>query len=227
MTTLTGIWVLLGVFALGGAFALWNARLRGAVARRLEASGFEPCDAEPAALARAWQALVAATGRRRDVKVGRCHRRAAGWGMLYHVDLLDVTHQDDSRERVTVGAAFSAYLLDVRDPDTLHRAPVTLLCVPGRSKLLNALLRRVCELEPPGASLEIGDHPWVAELLGAYGAAPGKLDEVVPPGVQQRLARAGAHGFFRVCLAEGKLAFAVLPGRRDVDRELAYLAEWT
>jgi len=62
--------------------------------------------------------------------------------------------------------------------------------------------------------------------VAAYGESSGKLDERMPAAVQEKLARAAAHGFFIVHLGGGKAGFAVLPNHRDVDRELAYLAEW-
>jgi hypothetical protein len=63
-------------------------------------------------------------------------------------------------------------------------------------------------------------------VIAAHGAAPAKLDEVVPPAVQQKISQAAEHGFYAVHLANGKAAFSVLPGARNVDREWAYLSQW-
>jgi len=74
--------------------------------------------------------------------------------------------------------------------------------------------------------LDAGAHSWCASIVAAYGDAPGTLDSLVPPGSQQKLARAADHGFFIIHLRNGKAAFATLSNHRDVDSQLAYLAEW-
>jgi hypothetical protein len=136
-------------------------------------------------------------------------------------------HQiDHVREGASVGASFSVYLLDLREPASVHRAPVALWLMKPGARVLRALIRRVIELDPPGAPLEVGPRPWAEAILGAYGATPGKLDEAVPAAAQEKIARVAEHGFFQVRLAGGKAAFGVLPGRRDVEREWACLAEW-
>ncbi len=221
----TGGWVLLGIFIVAGLFAAWNATLRGSVRRRLEALGFVPCDGEAGGLTELWHALTGSTGARRNVRLSSCLGRASGSGRLHHVDVLDLTHRDDREDRANVGASWSAYLFDLRDAKSLHAASVVLYVAQG-SGLMRNWLRRLIEIDPPGAALEVGAHPWASRFVGAYGAKPGRLDELVPPTVQERLARAADHGFFVIHLALGKAAFSVLPGRRDVDREWAYLAEW-
>ena len=48
----------------------------------------------------------------------------------------------------------------------------------------------------------------------------------MPTAVQEKLARAPAHGFFTIHLGNGKAAFAALSNHLDVDLQVAYLAEW-
>lgn len=48
----------------------------------------------------------------------------------------------------------------------------------------------------------------------------------MPAAVQERFARAAAHGFFIIHLDNGKAAFAALANHRDVDVQLAYRADW-
>jgi len=222
----TGVWALIGIFAIAGLLIAWNATLRRSVRSRLEALGFIPCDGEAGALTAAWQALVASTGARRKMCLSSCLERASGCGPLHHVDVQDLTHRDDQRDRVNVGASWSAYLFDLREPQSIHSGSVVLYVTKCGSPALRALLRRVIEIHPPGAALEVGAHPWTNRIVAAFGASPGTLDELVPPAVQERLARSADHGFFLVHLASGKAAFSVLPGRRNVNREWAYLAEW-
>lgn len=222
-----GIVALAAVFALGALSFVWNARLRRGATRRLAALGFEPCDSEQPALQIAWRALVGATGRPRDLRVTSCTRRAAAWGMLHHFDVSDETHANDaSQDRVHVGTAYSAYLLDLRDPATVHRGPVTLYVLPPGAAVMRALIRGVIAADAPGARLETSDQPWTRSILAAYGVTPGKLDDVVPPAIQEKLARAADHGFLRIHLADGKAGFEVLPARRNVDAEWTYLSEW-
>ena len=222
----TGVWVLLGIFAIAGLFAAWNATLRRSVRRRLESLGFRACDGETSGLTQAWQALVRSTGARRDMRLSSCLERASGSGRLHHVDVQDLTHRDDREDRVNVGANWSAYLFDLRDARSVHASSVVLYVAQSGSGLLRTWLRRLLDIDPPGAALEVGAHPWASRFVGAYGAHPGRLDELVPPAVQERLARAADHGFFVIHHALGKAAVSVRPGRRDVDREWAYLSEW-
>jgi hypothetical protein len=227
MSDTTGALVLGGIFALAAIFALWNWSLRRRAAQRLRALGFAPCEGEERALGLAWMALAAAVGVRASVRVTSPVRRAAGWGMLHHFDLHDETPgRAASDERGHVDPSWPVYLLDLRDAAAVHSAPVVLYLAQSESRLFREMLRGLIGLSEPGAELERSPHAWAKHVVTAHGAASGKLDAVVPPGVQQKLARAAEHGFFSVHLAGGKAAFSVLPGKRDVDREWAYLSEW-
>jgi hypothetical protein len=226
MSDATGFLVLFGVFASAGVFAIWNARLRSSARRRLAALGFEPCPGEEPALAAAWRELAAARGAPRDVHISGCTRRAAGWGMIHHFEVTDATPDDGARDRAHVPASWNAYLLDLRDPAAIHGAPLALYLLSGGSGWLRQLLRSLIALDAPGVELELGPHPWCSAIVAAFGAAPGKLDGLLPPAAQEKLARAAEHGFFCVKLANGKAAFELLGGRRDVEREWAYLSQW-
>lgn len=227
MSDSTGFLVLFGMFACAGSFALWNARLRSQARRRLALLGFAPCPGEEAALAAACRELAAATGAERELSVSGCTRRAAGWGMLHHFDVQDLTHsRDRGDDRTHVPASWSVYLLDLREPAAFHSAPVALYLLNGSSDLLRRLLRSLIAHDAPGVELELTPHPARSGILAAFGREAGKLDASVPPAVQEKLALAAGYGFFGVRLAHGKAAFSVLPGRRDVDREWAYLSQW-
>jgi hypothetical protein len=223
----TGLFVLIGIFVMAAGFALWNARLRRGVEQRLRALGFEPCAADAPMLERAWRAFEGDPERapEREIRVGRCLRRAAGWGLLHHFQVSERVLGPELGEP-SAPSLLPAYLLDLREPDAVARAPVTLYLLPPGNRLARALIEKTIGLAAPGRKLELAGHPATESILAAYGPAPGKLDDVMPAGVQQRLARAAAHGFLCVHLGGGKAGFAVLPNHRDVDAQLAYLAEW-
>lgn len=223
----TGVLALVAIFALAAACALWNALHRRGIERRLLALGFEPCPADAPQIERAWQALARVHGAHVDheIAISRCLRRAAGWGLIHRFEVSEkaLGHETDEPR---VGARFPAYLLDLRDPGSIARGPVTLYLLPAGNRLARALIEKTIELDPPGRKLELGRHPGAASILAAYGSTEGKLDDLVPAAAQERLARAAAHGFLSVHLADGKAGFEVLSSHRDVDAELAYLAEW-
>lgn len=217
----TGLLVVIGVFALAVLSAGSRVLHRRGLERRLRAAGFEPCDSDAPTLAHAWRSFGGAG----EVHVGRCLRRAAGFGLLHRFEVNEGP-KERPHDEPAPGARFPAYLLDVRGFDALARGPVTLHLLPPGNALARALIERTIALSPPGVPLELARHPGTESILCAHGDGPGKLDDRMAAAVQQRLARAAAAGFMRVQLAAGKAGFAVLPGHRDVDAELAYLAEW-
>jgi len=220
----TGALAFVGIFALAAVCALWNWKHRREIERRLAALGFEPCDADEPAVRQGWLA-VQGGDRGHEIQVGACLRRAAGWGLLHRFRVTErATGPDHGEPRAD--AHFDAYLLDLREPDSVAHAAVTLYLLPPGNALARALVRKTIELCPPGQRLELTPHPGAEAILAAYGASGGKLDDVMPAAIQQRFARASAHGFLSVHLAAGKAGFAVLPSHRDVAAELAYLAEW-
>jgi hypothetical protein len=227
MSNMTGASVLTWIFALAALFALWNWRLRASATRRLLALGFETCPGEEAALAATLSALCAATGTRMQVRVTSALRRTAGAGALHHFDVHDETPRDTAHsDRGHVSPSWPAYLLDLRDASTLHRAPVAIHLAKSDSRVFREVLRNLISLSERGAELERSPHAWSANVIAAYGAVPAKIDDVVPPALQEKIVRAAEHGFDAVHLANGKAAFCVLPGKRDVEREWAYLSQW-
>jgi hypothetical protein len=217
----TGALVFAGIFVLAALSAAWGVLHRRGIEHHLRAIGFEPCDADAPTLERAWAGFGAAG----EFHVSRCLRRAAGWGLLHRFEVNERPKQGPHDDPVP-GARFPAYLLDVRDFDAIARGPVTLYLLPGGNRLARALIEKTIALSPPGVALELTRHPGTEPILCAYGDRPGKLDERMSVAVQQRLGRAAAAGFLRVQLAAGKAGFVASPAHRDVDAELAYLAEW-
>lgn len=217
-----GVLALVGIFALAAIFALWNFSHRRSIEQRLAAQGFETCDAEAPVLERVWRAL-AERDTSQELSLVHCRRR----GTLYHFTVRERPVEGrTSDETANPGTSYPAYLFDVRDPDSLSRGAVTLYVLPPGSKVLRKLLAGVIDLAELRPSLEIGTHPWSASIVAAHGDTAGALDDVVPAAVQEKLARAAAHGFFITHLGNGKAAFAALENHRDVDVQIAYLSEW-
>jgi hypothetical protein len=221
-----GVLALIGIFALAAVFAWWNHRRSRAIESRLLALGFERCEGESQRLLRAWCDLALVPPDEDDeIAVGRCLRRPAGFGMLYRFQV-SAGRRDSGRDEPSVPATFPAYLLDLRDPEKQVHRPTILFVLPPGPSVLQALLRRTLEISPPGRRLEMGPHPFLRSVLTAYGASEGKLDDHLPLGTQEKVARAAEHGFFEIRLGRGRAAFSVLPNHVDVDAELRHLAEW-
>jgi hypothetical protein len=192
------------------------------IERRLAAQGFAPCDAEAPSLERTWRAL-AGRDASQELLLVHCRRR----GGLYHFTVRERPAEGQtSNETTNPGAAYPAYLFDVRDPGSLSRGGVTLYVLPPGSEILRKLLAGVIDLAESRPHLEIGTHPWSASIVAAHGNTAGALDDLVPAAIQEKLTRAAAHGFFIAHLGSGKAAFAALENHRDVDLQLAYLSEW-
>lgn len=223
-----GALAFVGIFALAGACAVWNWSRRRAISARVSAAGFEPCEQDAESLRSAWLALAhAGSDGETEIHVSSCHRRAAGFGLLHRFQVVERPREGATSDEARVGTRFDAYVLDLRDAETIARSPVTLYLLPEGNAIARRLIESTLALAAPGVKLELTPRPTTRAILAAYGAAAGKLDEHVTHGTQERIARAAAHGFLAVHLGAGKAGFAVLPGHRDVDRELAYLAEWS
>jgi hypothetical protein len=217
-----GVLALVGIFALAAVCALWKFSHGRSIERRLAAQGFETCDAEALSLERAWRALAGREASQ-ELRLVHCRRR----GTLYHFTVRERPSEGGtSDETANPGASYPAYLFDVRDPDSLSRGAVTLYVLPPGSKVVRKLLAGVIDIAESRPRLEVGSHPWSASIVAAHGNATGTLDDLVPAAVQEKLARAAAHGFFITHLGHGKAAFAALANHRDVDLQIAYLAEW-
>jgi hypothetical protein len=221
-----GVLALIGVFGLAAVCGLWAFLHGRSIERRLTAKGFEPYDGEVSSLEDAWRALSGSDSSQ-EVRIVRCRRRAAGRSTLYHftVNLRPVESRGID-ETANPGASYPAYMFDVRNPDSVSRGGVTLYVLPPGSTVLRKLLAGVIGLGESRPRLEIGTHPWSASIVAAHGDTAGTLDELVPAGIQQKLARAADHGFFILYMRSGKAAFATLSNHRDVDSQLTYLAEW-
>jgi hypothetical protein len=147
--------------------------------------------------------------------------------MVYHFTVRERPAEGrTSDDTANPGASYPAYMFDVRNPDSLSRGAVTLYVLPPGSTVLRKLLAGVIDLGEPRPRLEIGAHPWSASIVAAHASSAGRLDDLVPAAVQEKLARAAAHGFFIIHLGNGKAAFAALSNHRDVDLQMAYLGEW-
>ena len=217
--------VLLGIAALAGVFALRNiTHRRSAVDRRLAALGFKPCEAEAPALERAWRALTGCDASQ-QLQVVRCSGRIAGRGMMHHFTVREKAVRGPT-DTSNPAASYPAYLFDLRNAGSVARGAVTLHVQPPKAKMTRKALPGAIDLNDNRPTLEIGSHPWSPSIVAAHGKTGGRLDDVVPADVQEKLVRAAAHGFCVIHLGNGKAAFATFANDRDVERQIAYLAEW-
>jgi hypothetical protein len=221
-----------GVLALGALFSgaallwAWKTARGRAVRRRLLECGFVPCDAERVQLALELARVAPGSppGARRSYRIGRCFKRAGGRGVLYRCAAVDRTHA--ARSVDAIGGQFDVYLLGLPDPMRVARAPVTVFLTPRAQGPLRELLAALVRADPHGHELELASPTLANCFLAAFGDRPGKLDEFLPGATQEKLMRAAEAGFFVAHFGAGKLALAAIPDRADVDRQLAYLAEW-
>lgn len=221
-----GIVAFVGIFVLAAVCALWNFSLGRSIERRLAAQGFEPCDADAPLLEGAWRALTGSDPSQ-ELRLVHCRRRPSGRGMLHHFTVRERPAREQSTdETATTGTSYPAYLFDLRDPDAVSRGPVTLHVLPPGSRAMRKILAGVIGLSAARPSLDVGTHPWSASIVAAHGSPAGTLDDLVPAAIQEKLARAAEHGFFIIHLGNGKAAFAALANHRDVDLQIAYLAQW-
>jgi hypothetical protein len=225
-----GILALAGVFAAAALLLAWSVARSRAVAKRLLAAGFVRCDDEAPALLRALGDVAGGhpPARRRVYEIGRCWKRPGGWGMLYRIGAADVTNADAGPDSETqgLGARYDFYLLDLPDPERASHGPVSVYLAPSAPGVLQRLLAALLASDPVGVPLELGGSPHARAFLAAFSDRPGKLGELLSAAAQERLAKAVDQGWFAAHFGAGKLALAVQADRRDVDRQLAYLAEW-
>jgi hypothetical protein len=218
--------VLAGIFAAAGVFALWNFAYRQSITRQLEARGFERADADAPAVERAWRTITGAT-EAGDVAIARCRRRSAGrGGWIYHFDVRERTGRRGDGDSDGPGAAYPAYLVDLRDPQAAGPGGVTLHVLPPGSTFLRKLVAKTADLSDARPRLDIGAHSSSDAIVAAFGDAAGKLDDVVPAAAREKLARASAHGFFTIHVRGGKAAFVANPAHRDIDSQMTYLNDW-
>ena len=217
-----GAYAFAGIFGLAAIFAVWNLALRRSIAQQLEDRGFHQCDADAEALERGWRTATGA-GAPEELKIVDCRRRAAGRGYLYHFTVRERSRRSDSH---SPGASYPAYLFDLRDASWVGRPAVTLHVLPPGSKLLRKLVAGTAKLADERPLLDVGAHPWSESIVAAHGDVTGSLDDAMPAAMQERLARAGAHGFFIIHVGGGKASFATIPAHRDIDAQMTYLNSW-
>jgi hypothetical protein len=226
----TGVAALTGVFVLAALLLGWRIARGRATARRLIDAGFTPCDEEAKALALQLAEVMGGhpPAPRRTYQVGRCFKRAGGWGLVYHLGVVDTTHADRTRdaEHAAIGGRFDVYLIDLPDPERTSQAPVSVFLSPRTARPLQQLLRQLVKSDPHGVPLELAESPCSQAFLAAFSDRPGKLDERLPARTRERLARAAEHGFIAAHFAAGKLALAAVPDRADVQQQLACVGEW-
>ena len=214
-----------GIAALAAVFAFRNiTHGRSVIDRRLAALGFKPCEGDAPALERAWRALTGCDASQ-ELRVVRCSGRIAGRGMMHHFTVREKAGLERS-DTSGPGAVYPAYLFDLRNAGSVARGGVTLHILPPTAKVTRKALAGALDLNDPRPTLEIGTHPWSPSIVSARGKIGGKLDDLVPADVQEKLVRAAAHGFCVIHLGNGKAAFATQSDDRDVERQIAYLAEW-
>jgi hypothetical protein len=224
-----GVLALGAIFGLAAALLAWSVARGRAIARRLLEAGFVACDDEAPALMRALSELAGGhpPAPRRVYEIGRCFKRPAGWGMLYRLGVVDRTNAEShgSRDSAPTGGRVDVYLFEVRDPGRLARGPVSVFLAPSAPGPLQRLLAGLVKSDPRGVLLEL-DGPHAGSFLAAFSDRPGKLGDLLPAETQERLAKLVDQGFHAAHFAAGKLALEVQHDRPDVDRQLAYLAEW-
>lgn len=220
-----GLIALVSIFALAAVFALWKVLHSRSIERGLAAKGFEPCHAEASSLEATWRALTGGDASQ-EQRLVNCRRRGGGRGAMYHFTVRERPAERSSDDTGNPWSSYPSYLFDLRDPASMSRGRVTLHILPPGSVVMRKLLAGVIGIGETRPRLDVGTHPWSSSIVAAHGDAAGKLDDVVPAAVQQKLVRATEHGFFVIYLGDGKAGFVALPNHRDVDAQLSYLREW-
>ncbi len=221
----TGLFAFAAFFGLAAIFAVWNLANRRSVDQQLEQRGFVKCDADAALVARGWITATGA-GAPAELKIVNCLRRSAGRGYLYHFTVRERSRPNGSADADGTAASYPAYLLDLRDASWVGKPAVTLHVLPPGSRLLRKLVASAASKLDERPLLPIGTHPWRDAIVAAHGDVRGSLDDAMPAPMQERLAKAGAHGFFTIHVGGGKAAFASNAAHRDVDAQMTYLNSW-
>ena len=218
------------IAAAAGLLLWWSFARARASARKLLAAGFVRCDAEAPALLRALADVAGghAPAPRREYEIGHCFKRPGGFGMVYRIAVVDRTNakSDASSDRVAMGARFDVYLIDLRDAERVSHGPVSVFLAPSAPGPLQRVLVSLVKCDPHGVPLELEDPRRAKWFLAAYSDRPGKLDERLPVETQERLSKAADLYFFAAHFGAGKLALFGQHDRVDIDRQLAYVAEW-
>lgn len=222
----TGLFAFAACLGLAASVAVWSLAHRRSIGQQLEQRGFVPCDADAGLVARGWITATGA-GAPEELQIANCLRRPAGRGYLYHFTVRERSRRSGSSgDSDGAAASYPAYLLDLRDASWVGKPAVTLHVLPPGSRLLRKLVVRVASRLDERPLLPVGAHPWREAIVAAHGDVRGSLDEAMPAPMQERLAKAGAHGFFTIHVGGGKAAFASNAAHRDVDAQMTYLNSW-
>ena len=218
--------MLLGISAVATIFGFRHfTRRRSAVERRLAALGFKRCDSDGPALERAWR-TVTRCNPSRELHVADCRGRIAGLGMMHHFTVLEQPQRLPDGEPGRPGRAYPAYLLDLRNAASLCRGALTLHVAPPTAKITGKAAAGGIDFDDARPSLDVGTHPWSASIVAAHSEKGGRLDDLMPTAIQEKLVQAAAHGFCTIHVGNGKAAFATRSNHEDVEEQMAYLAEW-
>jgi hypothetical protein len=218
---------LVGILAVAAILAFrYIPRRRSATERRLAAFGFEPCESEAPSLERAWRTITGSDAAR-ELHVVGCRSRIAGLSMVHHFTVREETaQQQPGRSEPSRPAAYPAYLFNLRNAALVCRGAVTLQIAPLTAKINGQAAVQTVELDDSRPTLEIGAHSWSASIIAAHGDKGGKLDDLIPEDIQEKIVRAAEHGFSIIHLGNGKAAFAARSSHEDVEDQIGYLAEW-
>ena len=208
----------------------WSFARARASRRKILAAGFVACDEEAPALLRALYDIAGGhpPAPRREYEIGHCFKRPGGFGMVYRIGVVDKTNAEShaSSDRVAMGARFDVYLIDLRDAERVSHGPVSVFLAPRAPGPLQRVLAGLVKSDPHGVLLEIEDPLRAKWFLAGFSDRPGKLDERLPVETQERLSKGAELYFLAAHFGAGKLALFGQHDRVDIDRQLAYIAEW-
>lgn len=226
-----GVLALAAIFAVAASLLWWSFARARASRRKILAAGFVACDEEAPALLRALYDVAGGhpPAARREYEIGHCFKRPGGFGMVYRIGVVDKTNADSngSSDRAPMGARFDVYLIDLRDAERVSHGPVSVFLAPRAPAALSRVLAGLVQLDPHGVPLEIEDPKRAKWFLAAFSDRPGRLDERLPIETQERLSKGAELFFLSAHFGAGKLALVGQHDRIDIDRQLAYVAEWT
>ncbi len=225
-----GILALVAIFSVAALLLYWSFARTRASRRKILAAGFVACDEEAPALSRALDDVAGGhpPAPRREYEIGHCFKRPGGFGMVYRIGVVDNTNAEAhvSLDRAPMGARSDVYLIDLRDAERVSHGPVSVFLAPRAPAPLQRMLAGLVKLDPHGVPLELEDPVRAKWFLAAFSDRPGKLDERLPVETQERLSKGAELYFFAAHFGAGKLALFGEHDRVDIDRQLAYVAEW-
>lgn len=218
------------IFAAAAVLLGWSVARARASARAILGAGFVACDEEAPALLRALSDVAGGhvPAARRKYQIGRCFKRPGGFGTVYRIGVVDLTNAESNShsDPVAMGARFDVYLIDLPDAERVSHGSVSVFLAPSAPGPLQRVLAGLVKSDPHGVPLEIEDPLRAKWFLAAFSDRPGKLDQRLPVETQERLSKGAALYFIAAHFGAGKLALFGQRDRSDIDRQLAYIAEW-